>query len=214
MNPAKPLSSNQVTGYHAYGVSYLYDLAGLMTSFTLPSGRVQTITYDTAGRASGVSGTYGTASTTYGGVFGYFPNRALANASLGPNSLIQQYCQNSRLQIVAVRLAAAGGGLTGSCANSGDALNLGFTYGGTGYNNGNLTAELLYAPLNMVQTFSYDAYNRISEASEGSAWSQNYKYDVSGNANASLGNRYVSAYTGIAPLSFTPQSNTNFNSNN
>ena len=210
----RPLSSNQVTGDHAYGMSYLYDLAGLMTSFTLPSGRQQSIAYDTAGRASGVSGTYGTTNTTYASAFAYFPNSALQNVSLGPNSLTQQYCQNSRLQIVAVRLAAAGGGLTGSCGNSSDPLNLGFAYGSAGYNNGNLTAELLYAPLNVIQTFSYDAYNRISEASEGSAWSQNYKYDVSGNSNLSLGNRYVSAYSGIAPLSFTPQSNTNFNSNN
>ena len=160
-------------------------------------------------------GAHGTANTTYASAFSYFPNRALKNVSLGPNALYQQYCQDTsgRLQIVGIRLAAAGGGYTNACGNSNDAINLKFSYGSAGYNNGNLTSETLL-PLNVAQSFTYDAYNRLSHASEGTAWSRDYKYDLSGNANASLGNRYVSAYSGIVPLSFTPTANTNFNSSN
>jgi RHS repeat-associated protein len=213
----RPACSSQTTGTPTYAMQYTYDLAGLMTTFKLPSGRLQTIAYDTAGRASGVSATYDASAVSYAGAFAYFPNRSLANVSLGPNSLIQQYCQNSRLQIVGVRLGAAGGATTANCANSSDPLNLGFAYGSAGYNNGNLTSELLNAPLNTSQTFTYDAYNRLATAAEGTAtWSETYKFDVTGNANASLGNRYVSASSGLSlvPSSFTPTANTNFNSNN
>ena len=135
----------------------------------------------------------------------------------------QQYCQdaNGRLQMVGIRLAAANGSANGSgnssgCVNNGDPLNLSFSYGSAGSNNGNLISETLL-PLNNTQTFTYDAYNRLSTAKEGSTnWSQTYKYDVNGNANTSLGNRYVSATSGLSllPSSFTPTANTNFNSSN
>jgi RHS repeat-associated protein len=71
-------------------------------------------------------------------------------------------------------------------------------------------------PLSATQNFTYDAYNRLATAAEGTSWSQTYQYDVSGNANASLGNRYVSTSSGlgILPASFTPTANTNFNSSN
>ncbi|HTQ55323.1 MAG TPA: hypothetical protein VMI94_12735, partial [Bryobacteraceae bacterium] len=124
-------------------------------------------------------------------------------------------CQDSsgRLQITNVRLGQPGGGTTTGCANSNDLLNLAYGYGAQGYNNGNVTSETIL-PLNVTQNFTYDAYNRLSSAAEGSAWSQTYKYDIAGNPNASTGNRYVSAYTGPAPLQFTPQSNGVFSSNN
>jgi len=214
----RPTSTNQVTGDQTHGMSYGYDLSGLMTSFTLPSGRQQSISYDTAGRVSGVSATYDASSTSYASAFSYFPNGALKNVSLGPNSLYQQYCQDTsgRLQIVGIRLAAAGGSHTNACGNSGDALNLAFSYGSAGANTGNLMSETLL-PLNATQAFTYDAYDRLATAKEGNTtWSQTYKYDVNGNANASLGNRYSSASSGlgILPSSFTPTQNSNFNSNN
>jgi len=190
-----------------------------MYSFTLPSGRVQSIAYDTAGRVSGVSSTYNSLPENYASSFAYFPNGALQNVSLGPNGLYQQYCQdtNGRLQMVGIRLASANrSGNTAGCANNADPLNLAFSYGSTGANNGNLISEMLL-PLNAAQTFTYDAYNRLSTAKEGNTiWSQTYKCDVNGNANTSLGNRYVSATSGLSlvPSSFTPTTNTNFNSSN
>ena len=56
------------------------------------------------------------------------------------------------------------------------------TYGSSGANNGNLTTEQMVKPLNISETFTYDAYNRIGKASEGTApaWSQTYNYDAYG----------------------------------
>ncbi len=204
----------------SYGMSYLYNKAGKLTSFTFPSGRVQTNTYDTAARPYAVAGNDNSTSNTYSSNISWFPNGDLASLSLGPSLLTEQYCQSSRLQLIGTRLGPQGGGTTTNCSSSSDLLNLGFNYGASQYNSGNLIGESFNTPLNASQVFTYDAYDRLSQASEtGTAtWSQTYKYDVNGYANLSNGNRYISANTGspspIALPSFTPQSNSWFNSYN
>jgi RHS repeat-associated protein len=207
----RAISNDQITGLHTYGMSYAYNLAGKMKSATLPSGRQQSISYDIADRPSGVSGTYGTTTSTYASSFGWFANGALANVSLGPgptNYLPQQYCQNTRLQITNVRLGQPGGGTTTGCVSSNDLLNLAYTYGSQYGNNGNVTQEVLL-PLNVTQTFTYDAYDRLATAKEGTGWLQTYGYDA-------YGNRWVdpSHSNGFPLASFTPQSSSWFNSSN
>ncbi|HEV3198814.1 MAG TPA: RHS repeat domain-containing protein, partial [Bryobacteraceae bacterium] len=128
----RPLTVSQNTNSVPYPMSYSYDLAGELTSFTFPSNRQQSITYDTGGRPSGVSGLFGGFSTTYASSFAYFPNGSTDNLQLGPNFLRQQYCQNNRLQTTGVRLGPAGAGTTGNCANGGDLLNLGIGYPSAG----------------------------------------------------------------------------------
>src|ERR1039457_2831824 len=83
------------------------------------------------------------------------------------------------------------------------------TYGSSGANNGNLTTEQMVKPLNISETFTYDAYNRIGKATEGTApaWSQTYNYDA-------YGNRWVTSPSGFPLYSFTPTAATNYNSNN
>jgi len=105
-------------------MSYVYDLTGATRAFTLPSGRQQVMTYDTAGRVSALSGLLGPISTPYAGSFAYFANGSVDNFQLGPSFLRQQYCQNNRLQVTGVRLGPANGGTTGNCASAGDLLNL------------------------------------------------------------------------------------------
>jgi YD repeat-containing protein len=226
----RPLSGSQITAGTTYSMpSYVYDLAGKMTFFQFPSGRQQSISYDSAARPSVLSGTSQATPTTYASSFGWFPNGALENDSLG-STMMEQFCQNSRLQITGVRLGAASSGSycqsgQGTTGNSGDALVLDFTYGQAGSNgqpganNGNLTAENIATsqsamnnlPLNVAQSFTYDAYNRLSTAAEGSGWSQNYGYDA-------FGNRWVSANSGYTLLGFTPTgtptASSYFNSNN
>jgi len=74
-NMGRVTSSSQLTGGTTYSMSYGYNYAGAETSFTYPlTGRQETISYDTANRVSGVSGTYKSAGTTYAGTFAYFPN--------------------------------------------------------------------------------------------------------------------------------------------
>lgn len=112
-----------------------------------------------------------------------------------------------------MRLGQPGGGTTTGCTSSNDLLNLAYTYGAQGYNNGNVTGETIL-PLNVTPSFTFDACNRLFSAAEGSAWSQSYKYDVDGNPNASYGNRYVSANSGVPLAQFTPSSNAAFSSDN
>jgi RHS repeat-associated protein len=83
------------------------------------------------------------------------------------------------------------------------------TYGSSGANNGNLITEQIVKPLNVSETFTYDAYNRIGKASEGTApaWSQTYNYDA-------YGNRWVTSPIGFPLYSFTPVSSTAYNTNN
>jgi RHS repeat-associated protein len=154
-------------------------------------------------------GSYGTASAAYAGSLLYFPNDAADNLNLSLNPLTQQYCQNNRLQVVGVRLGPAGGGTTRNCASSGDLLNLTMTYGSAGANDGNLTGESIVTPLNISQTFTYDAYNRVAKATEGTApaWSQTYNYDP-------YGNRWVTSPVGFLLYPFTPTASANYNSNN
>jgi YD repeat-containing protein len=64
-------SSTQSTAGTSYpAMSYGYNLAGGLTSFTFPSDRHQTMVYDTAGRASSVA----SGTTTYLNSPSYFPN--------------------------------------------------------------------------------------------------------------------------------------------
>ena len=238
-------SSSQVTSGATYAMSYLHDLAGELTSFTFPSGRIQGIGFDNGGRANCVTngalspGAACNSVPDYASSFAYFANGALANVSLGPNSLIQQYCQNSLLQIVGVRLGPVGGSTTsptlnGPCPNSnptnfaqGDILNLALTWGSSGQDNGNLTAQTIAnndaSSLNVEQQFAYDAYNRLMLAVEtptssaptvnanstnscpaglsGNVWCQGYGYDA-------FGNRWVTNWTsgsyGYPMSTFTP----------
>ena len=112
-------------------------------------------------------------------------------------------------RFVGVRIGPAGGTTTTNCASSNDLLNLTMAYGSAGTNNGNLTGETIVKPLNIAQTITYDAYNRIGKATEGTApaWSQTYNYDA-------YGNRWVTSPSGFPLYSFTPTAATNYNSNN
>ncbi len=205
----KPTSNTQSTNGTTYpALMYGYDLALEQTSLTFPSGRVQTTNYDNGGRVSSATAVYNAIPTTYSTSYAYFPNGALTNVTLGPSAQVQQYCQNSRLQISGVRLSAAHGATQNNCTSSNDLLNLSLTYGAANGNNGNLTTEQILKPLNTSETFTYDAYNRISTASEGTgpAWSQTYNYDQ-------YGNRWV-ASVNLSLYSFTPTSSAAYNSSN
>ena len=103
----------------------------------------------------------------------YFPDRSIASVTLG-NGLVEASTQNSRLQI------------TGRKATVGTVvpMNLTFGYNAAGSNNGNMTSQQIVnsSGLNVTQTYSPDAYNRLSSMSESSTGlSQTYSYDAYGN---------------------------------
>jgi RHS repeat-associated protein len=68
-------------------------------------------------------------------------------------------------------------------------------------NNGNLVAHTFSSAKQgtTTQTFGYDAFNRMTTASEW-GWSRTYSYD-------SFGNGWLTAYSGFAPDAQTPQTN-------
>jgi RHS repeat-associated protein len=61
-------------------------------------------------------------------------------------------------------------------------------------------------PLSVTQSFTYDAYDRLWTAGEGSGWSQTYNYDA-------YGDRWVNPSSGFTLYAFTPQSSV-YNSSN
>jgi RHS repeat-associated protein len=203
--------------------STMYDPPGMVQSVQYPNGQSYSFTYDVYGNVVEVklpNGGWHTASTAYAGSLVYFPNGAIDNLKLSPNLLIQQQCQNSRLQVTNVRLARAGVGTTGSCVNggsgtAGDWLNLGFGFATGGTNNGNIISSAIATsqPLSLTQTFTYDAYNRIATAVEAGSpgWTRNYNYDAYGNG-------WVSYNSGLTLSPFTATgtttSSSNFASNN
>jgi RHS repeat-associated protein len=195
----------------------IYNLAGGMTQEALPSGRIVNYGYDGAGRVSGVFGVIGGSQTNYvamitnpaGSAYAYSAAGALQNMSMS-NGVNEATNFNSRLQPVSIAAVSA----TGTRGNA--ALQLSLYYCASHQldctnNNGNLLEQDILDPTGLgttaVQTYYYDALNRLCEASEaatgtaggtgptacastpGGNWQQNDVYDAFGN-RALLANGY------------------------
>ncbi len=180
--------SNQVTGGQTYSFSYLYNLAGALTSEMYPSGRTITTSYDLANRPISV---IGNGTTTYVNLAtlsnsaNFAPHGGVLSMTLG-NGLVQSQIFNSLLQPTQIQ--------------TGSLLTLGLTFP-TGSNNGNLQSQSITRPgVSVSQTYAYDAVNRLSSATQTgtTAWSQNYNFDA-------FGNRWLSSYSGLsAPTAEVP----------
>jgi RHS repeat-associated protein len=201
----------------AYNMYYGYNLASDLTSFIYPSGRVILTSYDTANRISQVQDVYNGNTSTHAGSINYWPNRVIENMNIGHQNsnnvnLVENTTLNSRLQVSA-RNAQFGSTFP---------VQFSFTYGASGQNNGNLTAQQIQtiaAPnpppgvtipaLNLTQNYTYDAYDRILSATETggtSEWTQNYLYDQ-------WGNRAVQTGSYIPNPNGTPTAITQFTNN-
>jgi hypothetical protein len=123
------------------------------------------MSYDSAGRLSGVSGT---ADKSYANSFSYMAAGAIGVMKLG-NDLWEHTLFNSRLQPREIGLGTS----------STDSSKLKLTYGyGTTANNGNVLSQAIaIGPTTMAQTYEYDELNRLKSVTEGSTWSQTYSYD-------------------------------------
>ena len=133
----------------------------------------------------------------------------VSSLALG-NGVTEQSSWNDRLQMTGLAATQAGGSSVLSlnfypCANQATACPTG--------NTGSVQSQTIAAAgLNVTQTYSYDAANRLSGASEGPAWSRSLAYNSSSGYNS--GNMYVSANSGVPLSSFTPTGASNFNSQN
>jgi RHS repeat-associated protein len=204
--PALATTVNGITTYPTF--TYTYNAVGL-TKEVYPSGRTVTIGYDGAGREDTIGGTKSYAASA----IQYTAHGAITALPLAAVNLTEQTCYSSRLQPFIIRLASA---TTTNCANSGmDLLNLTYTYGVTqdstgnvtsGDDNGNVMSQQIArnGQTTVTQSYTgYDGVNRLTGASETSAWSQSYGYDA-------YGNRWVSANTDFPLTAFTPTASTNF----
>jgi RHS repeat-associated protein len=177
-------------------LSYTYDAAGDLLTEHYPSGRTLSYSYDPIGRASGLSGTLGSTLTNYTSAtlpISYAPHGGMRQATLGTsNSLIEVWGYNARLQPAGMSL--------GTTPTNASVRGLSFGYGSP--NSGNLMTETISRSGlsgTLSQSYTYDTVNRISTASEGSAWSRGFGYD-------NYGNSWVNSASGIAASTFTPLS--------
>lgn len=191
--------TSQMTDGVTYAMpDYKYDLAGNLVSEQYPSGRVIETQYDAAGRVAGAKnqamGLYyaGAAATDTSNRIRYTSGGAVSAVKLG-NGLWEHTLFNSRLQPTQIGLGA-------SAADS-SMLKLDYGYGvevsGTldpTRNNGNLRSQAITVPgaaTPLVQTYLYDALNRLESAEEktgtASTWKQVYSYDRYGNRGFATG---------------------------
>jgi RHS repeat-associated protein len=182
--------SQQMSGGLTYPMSYAYNLAGLVTDATYPSNKMIHTEYDAAGRVAGVqhqaTGLYyvGGAASDATNRIQYTAHGATSVMRLG-NGLWEHSSFNARLQPMAIGLGV----------NSTDSskLALDYTYGvvvgstlDPTQNNSNIQSQMISIGATAIkQTYTYDAVNRLSAASEtlnqAARWMQNYAYDTRGN---------------------------------
>ncbi len=90
----------------------------------------------------------------------YAAHGAISQMTLG-NSLVETTGFNTRLQPTSIA--------------AGSLLTLGYWYGTGASNNGNLISQTITADgRSYTQSYSYDGFNRVAGASEGSAWSRDF----------------------------------------
>jgi RHS repeat-associated protein len=190
-----------------YTVKLQYNRAGLLTSETYPSQHVATYNYDAAGRPgdngtqTAFSGNLGDgAQRTYASSVLYDQFGGMSQERFGTDApLYHKILYNSRGQLAEIRLGTAAlpdtGWQRGAIINQYSASGWGATGGGLD-NNGNLRRQEVFIPnfdgpgydqsgnwASSTQSYSYDALNRLSSASETSAaaWTQSFAYDRWGN---------------------------------
>ena len=212
------VTETQATGSpnpQAYGFGYSYNLASEMLTETYPSGRIVQTEYDAAGRVAGVKNegatTYyagATASDTTNRIQ-YASHGAVSAMKLGNGKWEHMTYDPKRLQPTLIGL--------GTSSIDSSTLQLDYTYSNSNPNvhdnNGNVQTQKITVAgspnLVLTQSYSYDALNRLTGASEnsGASWSQTYGYDR-------FGNRWVSASSGYMVSTLTPQAQNAFNGSN
>ncbi|MFZ0750812.1 MAG: hypothetical protein WAM70_15720, partial [Pyrinomonadaceae bacterium] len=199
----RPNLKIQQTSAVNYQVTASYNVAGTLTAATYPSGRTVSYGYDAAGRTASFTGNLGDGTPrTYSTGISYSSFGGLTQEQFGTNTpLYNKRHYNVRGQLYDIRVS------TLSLAQNEFDWNRGclaLYYGGAGWgqssatNNGNVTAQQHWAPLNEAlsdyaytqQGYNYDSLNRLSSLSElhGGPWGQSgtdyvqaYNYDRWGN---------------------------------
>lgn len=181
-------SSLQITDGQEYPFKYEYNFAGALEKQTYPSGRVITHAFDDTGDLTSISGHLpNQAAKVYANNFRYTANGASDQLRLGNGNWETQKF-NARQQVTQLGL--------GTSSTDTSLWKVDYDYGrfnpdGTldvAKNDGNVIRQTITVPgvsQSYIQTYAYDALNRLSEAVETNGgvqiWKQNYGYDRYGN---------------------------------
>jgi len=178
-------SSAQATDSQTYLFGYSYNLFG-MTAMRYPSTRLLSYGYDAAGRVNQV-GSYATGIQ-------YAAHGAVSQMTLG-NGVVETTSYNSRLQTISIA--------------SGTLFQIGYGYGtSASSNNGNLISQTITAAGHTFnQSYTYDQFNRVASAAEGSNWTRAFGYDR-------WGNMWVVSGSGVPIDSFTARDPSAYNAQN
>jgi RHS repeat-associated protein len=194
----RPNSVTQIIGNQNYPLDYVYDLAGHIKSLTYPSRRMVSYTYDPAGRLNSFTGNLGDgAQRSYATGIVYSPVGGLSQEQFGTTTpIFNKLFYNSRGQLAEIRE-----GITPNDTNwergaiinhySNQCWGMCWANGSSSQmsdNNGNLRKQEVYIPGtdNFAQFYEYDQLNRIESVRESRAggpvnWQQTYSYDRYGN---------------------------------
>jgi RHS repeat-associated protein len=178
----------QTTDGQIYDTGYTYNLSGALIEETYPSGRVVKNTLDADGMLQQVQSKKANDTfRNYANSFNYTAAGAVSSVRLG-NGKWENTAFNSRLQPTQIGL--------GNSATDRSLLKLDFTYNTAGQNdnNGNVLSQTITVGaagstpgFTAVQTYTYDALNRIYDAKENidgnptANWKQTFDYDRYGN---------------------------------
>ncbi len=195
------VTQRQVTGSNTYALSYAYNLGGLLTNETYPSGRALSYAYDEGGRLSQVS----EGSSIYANGFSYEPHGGLSTETFG-NGAAHSVTYNRALQASQIKLKQS--------ANGAELQRFNYSYGivnqadgsvDTTRNNGQIgrIESYINGAKQWDQRFSYDSIGRLSTAAEYQqgnnnqlTWQTQYTFDR-------YGNRFQSG-SGNSGVSYTP----------
>jgi len=201
-NHGRLLASQQITDGQTYGFGYKYNLSGGLIEETYPSGRVVRNFLDSDGGLRSVSSKAGNGFVKQvASDFDYTSAGGVRKMKLG-NGLWETTQSNERHQLTQVGL--------GTTQTNNNLFKIDYEYGelsvdgstvDAAKNIGMIAKTTTTIPTtNFVQTFKYDAINRLTEAVEKNGvtqnWKQTFGYDRFGNRNS----RYQIIGGGVLPI--------------
>jgi RHS repeat-associated protein len=147
---------------------YSYNVDGTMATLTDYAGN--TLDYGYGSRSQLLSVTDAGTGLGLVSAVTYTPVGTMTGGRLG-NGAVMANSYNPRVQPVSLGAAVSGTAVFG----------LGFSYGTSGHDNGNIMGVTNALNGARSQSFGYDQLNRISTAQAGSLWGNSYAYDNWGN---------------------------------
>jgi RHS repeat-associated protein len=210
----------QQTGSVNYTVGAAYNMAGLLTGETYPSGHTVSYNYDAAGRLadSGTQPAFGGnlgdgATRTYASQLVYSSQGGMSQERFGTDTPVyNKHLYNSRGQLAEIRVSTYAftdpanstnwnrGAIINHYSNAQGAW--GATGGGPD-NNGYLKRQEIYVPdndqistyTNVVQSYGYDSLNRLTSVYDkpfngNPDFYQSYSYDRFGNRTVDANNTW------------------------